>query len=338
MRKEDVTADGDVTHIKRFLRWADEQEYDPLELDKDGYEEYLFWMNAEDYAFSTVRGNYYSVNSMYEFLIEEDVVESNPLSEIELTSRNYSFATTRSKKAQKANSNGEIIYLEPDEVSKMYDHAKEAHGSALRNELIIKLLFQTGLRRSEFCSIKLDAVDLQSRRITVENAKVGGSRTVMYRPNTDLLLREWIDVRRPSLPTAEDSPYLFPSDRSERIDERYVNRIVKQTAEAAGLQATHYREHGGNKRAKVTAHVLRHSFAVDMLFNYEMDLRSLQELMGHSELKTTAVYLNIKNDVALNAYQRATSSGRHSSPDEQSVRKRQQPMGVESSRHQQSNW
>ena len=337
MRKKDITADGDVTHIKRFLQWADEYDYDPKELDKEGYEEYLFYMNNEDYAFSTINGNYYSVKSMYDYLVEKEVVETNPAEQIELNQDNYSFVTRRSKKVQKANSNNDVIYLEPDEIREMYDHAKEAHGSALRNELIIKLLFHTGLRRSEFCSIRLDAVDRENRQITVNNAKKDGSRAVKYRQNADALLQSWIEYRRPSLPTAEDSPYLIPSDRSERIDARYVNRIVKQTAEAAGVQATHYKEHGGNERSKVTAHVLRHSFAIDMLFNWGVDLRSLQDLMGHTELKTTAVYLEAKNDVALNAYERATSSGRHSNTT-QSQSRSQQPKGIDSSHHQNSHW
>lgn len=335
LRKEDSTADGDVTHITRFLRWADEYDRDPVTFDSSDYEDYLFWMDKEDYAFSTLRNNYYSISSMYEYLLSEGVVEQNPTTEIELTKENYSFVTSQSKKSVEADSSGDIIFLKHGEVQEMYDHAKEAHGSALRNELIIKLLFQTGLRRSEFCSIELSSVDTEQRSIHVSNAKIDGSRTVKYRQNADTLLHEWIEYRRPSLPTAEDSPYLFPSDRSEQMDARYVNRIVKQTAEAAGVQATHYQDHGGNKRAKVTAHVLRHSFAVDMLLNYGMDLRSLQELMGHMNLKTTSVYLNVTNDMALNAYDRATSSGRFTQDGQQRQQVNQPMTGFEDSH---TNW
>jgi integrase/recombinase XerD len=117
-------------------------------------------------------------------------------------------------------------------------------------------------------------------------------RNVYYNPslNTDLDL--WLEGGyRDALPPANKSPYLFPSDKSSQIGEWTINRIVVDAAEAAGLQETAYEDYNGRNRNRITAHCLRHSFAMECVAS-DIDVKTIQNVMGHQKLENTQRYLD----------------------------------------------
>ena len=123
-----------------------------------------------------------------------------------------------------------------------------------------------------------------------------GTRPFYYQPSLDTLLNRWVDVERKSLITA-GSEYLFPTFKTEQITPKQVNRVVRKAADNAGVQAHVFTNAAGHDHMKVTAHVLRHSFAVQSLKN-GMDTRTLQKFMGHAKIETTERYLRpAKSDV-----------------------------------------
>lgn len=91
------------------------------------------------------------------------------------------------------------------------------------------------------------------------------------------------------------SLYLFITYRSEQFRSNLVNDIVKEAAHEAGVQEKLYEDAAGNPRWKVTAHTMRHSFAVQSLKN-GMDIRFLSKVMGHENLETTKKYLRVTDD------------------------------------------
>jgi integrase/recombinase XerD len=190
----------------------------------------------------------------------------------------------------------EVHYLEPEEIRQLTENVG---AESLRNELIIRLLYQTGLRRAELAETRVEDVDKENRTINIRAPKTHLNRTVRYQPNLDALLTRWLNVNREALATA-GSPYLFPTSHSERIAPEYVNQIVKDAAEAAGLQDEVFTDANGRSRSKVTAHTLRHSYAVQSLKN-GMDTRTLQKLLGHAQIETTEKYLRLSKEDVLDA-------------------------------------
>jgi integrase/recombinase XerD len=94
-----------------------------------------------------------------------------------------------------------------------------------------------------------------------------------------------------------DSDYLFPTNKSEHISASQINEIVKDTARNAEIQEQIAEYADGRKIHRVTAHTLRHSFAMQML-NSGVDIRKLQTLLGHDELDTTLIYLQQSKEEA----------------------------------------
>jgi len=173
-------------------------------------------------------------------------------------------------------------YLEPEEVARMVEAC-----SSLRDRVVILLLFTTGLRVSELVSMRKDDIDLEKRSIRVRGK--GGKERVVYFPETLVpLLKAYVE----GLP--EDAEYLFPS-AGRHMHYTTVERIVRKAAESAGL------------KKKVTPHVLRHSFATHSLA-MGLDLREIQELLGHSSLSTTQVYAHVSRERLRRDYDRVWSS------------------------------
>lgn len=242
----------------------------------------------------TVRNRRWSLSTFYNELEEMaqegfDVPDfENPAEELDTS--DWVALKKGTKKQQELK---EPSYLEPEEVEELAENVSDPK---LRNELIIRLLYQTGLRRGELARTRLDDVDTDERSIRVHATKTHNQRTVYYQPSLDTLLNRWVNVERKSLVTA-GSEYLFPTFKTEQITPKQVNRVVRKAADNAGLQAHAFTNAAGHDHKKITAHVLRHSFAVQSLKN-GMDTRTLQKLMGHAKIETTERYLRLaKSDV-----------------------------------------
>ncbi|MEM4638360.1 MAG: tyrosine-type recombinase/integrase [Thermofilum sp.] len=172
-------------------------------------------------------------------------------------------------------------YLEPDEVARMAGSC-----SNLRDRLILLLLYTTGLRVSELVSLKRDDIDLERRAIRVRG-KGGKERIVFFPESLASILGNYLSS------LGDGSEYVFPSS-SGHIHYTTVERIVRRAAEAAGI------------KKKVSPHVLRHSFATHSLA-MGLDIREIQELLGHSSLSTTQVYAHISKERLKRDYDRVWS-------------------------------
>jgi integrase/recombinase XerD len=189
------------------------------------------------------------------------------------------------------NETGEFRALDPSAVARL---AASVPAPALRNELLVRLLYQTGLRRGELARLRLSELDTARRSVRVRAPEPYRERTVHYRPALDSLLGRWVDVERAGLVTAE-SPFLFPTPKSEHVSPEQVNRVVREAAAAAGLQRQVDTAADGTPRRAVTAGVLRHSFAVACA-DAGMDPRALQRLLGQADLSTAERYYTAAPD------------------------------------------
>jgi integrase/recombinase XerD len=180
----------------------------------------------------------------------------------------------------------DVEYLKPAEVDELARNTER-----LRDELMIRLLFQTGLRVTELCNIRLNDVDREERKIDIRG-KGRKNRAVYYQPSLDLLMDVWLDERRPAVYYADESEYLFPTSHSENITRQTVEEVVREAADRAELQEVYGRNADGHELHTVTPHVLRHSFAMAALDN-GWDVYTLSQALGHADAETTtSTYLH----------------------------------------------
>jgi integrase/recombinase XerC len=150
---------------------------------------------------------------------------------------------------------------------------------ALRDRLIVELLYATGIRVSELCGLDVDDVDTGHRLLRVLG-KGNKQRTAPFGEPAAEALRAWLADGRPALATADSGPALLLGARGRRLDVRQARTVVHQTV-AAVAGAPDIGPHG-----------LRHSAATHLLEG-GADLRVVQELLGHSSLATTQLYTHV---------------------------------------------
>ncbi|MFG1929591.1 tyrosine recombinase XerC [Mycobacterium sp. NPDC048908] len=157
--------------------------------------------------------------------------------------------------------------------------AQQGDPLALRDQLIVELLYATGIRVSELCGLDIDDVD-QSRRLLRVLGKGNKQRTVPFGEPAQAALTAWLADGRPELVTADSGPALLLGARGRRLDPRQARTVVHQTVAAV------------DGAPDIGPHGLRHSAATHLLEG-GADLRVVQELLGHSTLATTQLYTHV---------------------------------------------
>ena len=150
---------------------------------------------------------------------------------------------------------------------------------ALRDRLIVELLYATGIRVSELCGLDIDDVDA-SRRLLRVLGKGGKQRTVPYGEPAEDAMTAWLGHGRPGLVGPSSGPALLLGARGGRLDPRQARTVVHQTVAAV------------DGAPDIGPHGLRHSAATHLLEG-GADLRIVQELLGHSTLATTQLYTHV---------------------------------------------
>nr|WP_231963874.1 site-specific tyrosine recombinase/integron integrase [Thermococcus chitonophagus] len=144
-----------------------------------------------------------------------------------------------------------------------------------RDRLIILLMYGAGLRISEVCNLKKEDIDFENHLLRVKGGKGGKDRIIPLPEELLDEIKRYLDARKDS------SPYLFVEKRRKKKDKlspKTVWRIIKVYGEKAGIN--------------LTPHQLRHSFATHMLES-GVDIRIIQELLGHANLSTTQIYTKV---------------------------------------------
>ncbi|MBS9534186.1 tyrosine recombinase XerC [Mycobacterium sp. M1] len=157
--------------------------------------------------------------------------------------------------------------------------AQQGDPLALRDRLIVEMLYATGIRVSELCGLDIDDVDT-SRQVLRVLGKGDKQRTVPFGGPAVTALRSWLTGGRPELATVESGPALLLGARGRRIDPRQARTVVHQTLTAVP------------GAPDIGPHGLRHSAATHLLEG-GADLRIVQELLGHSSLATTQLYTHV---------------------------------------------
>lgn len=205
---------------------------------------------------------YTALRTFFRFLVEEGALDDSPLERLK----------------PPIHRDDQIQPFTPEQVQALFAAARKTRHPK-RDELIVFLLLDTGMRVSELCGISVSDVDLSSRRVTV-TGKGNKKRSLPYAVRTSRALWAYLKERErgPSEP-------LFPADSGTRTGERLTRSGVLQLIERLGKVA-------GVQSARCSPHTFRHTFAISFL-RAGGSIYVLQELMGHSTLSMVKRYLAI---------------------------------------------
>lgn len=266
-----ATADSYGRDLERFAAYLAEKKITDFgQVDKAVMFDYVTLLRSGKITRGKISDSSFSrmlstLRSFYHYLIRYKGVKVNP---------------TRGLRAPKLNRTIPE-FLTFDQMMTLFDSFDLNDPAALRNRAILETMYACGLRVSEVCSLTLAELDLNERILTV-TGKGDKQRIVpFYKRLRTLLMRYLRDSR--ALYLKEEHGFVFVSQRGAPITPRAVQLILAQAGQDAGLnQPLH-------------PHMLRHSFATHLLDN-GVDLRTVQELLGHSSLSTTQIYTHVTVD------------------------------------------
>ncbi len=229
--------------------------------DVSDYLEYLK-LNGNKKKNTSIKRMISSLKSFYKFLYRNNYIkkENNPMVRVS---------------APKIEKRLPHFLYYNDLLEIIRESSKDKDG--IRDQLIIEMLYATGVRVSELVNIKIKDIDFDNRRIIVQG-KGNKERIVYYGEYAEEVLKEYMNTHY-----RKDHEYLFVNSKGEKITDAGIRYIIDKIMEKLSI------------KVHVTPHVLRHTFATDML-NNGCDIKVVQELLGHSSLKATEIYTHVTNE------------------------------------------
>lgn len=258
-------------YLKRFVQFSNIE--DPKNITDDLIREYRLWLNRQPAdkkdgkkTLSKNTQNYYliALRGFLKYLHRRDVPTLSP-EMIEL--------------AKVGDRDLDLISF--SELERLLDAPNVKNLKGIRDKAILEMLFSTGMRVSELCSLSR-YIDLEKDELTIRG-KGDKVRLVFMSDNAKDSIKKYLDKRV----DIDDALFIRLINNKEkdgntslRLSSRSVERIVKMLATKAGIDK------------KVTPHVIRHIFATDLLSN-GADIRSVQALLGHANITTTQIYTHV---------------------------------------------
>ena len=276
------TAINYVSDIMDLIDFITEHQFvkDLLYLEKKKHAEYFVsYLMNKNLTSKSVTRKISSIRTFYSYLLENGKVRSNPFLDL---------ATPKIEKRLPNIIDNETINM----MLNVIDRTKDL---GVRNYLIIDLLYSCGLRVSELCNLKINDIDFFSKSIIVKSGKGSKDRYLVLHDRLVDELKDYISTSRNKLLAGsmeEDNRHLLINYKGTTLTPRGVRKILNTIMDKTG------------ETYKITPHMLRHSCAT-VLLNGGMDLRSVQEILGHSMLSTTQIYTDVAIDDIKDKYRNA---------------------------------
>jgi len=247
--------------LARLQAYLQDQARGPSLPSRDDLRAFISHMLAAGLSRQTIRVRMRAVRAFCGFLVREELVDESPMRGVEIPRVPATMPEV----------------LSVGEIQRLLRAARNGSWYGTRNHALLCMFLDTGLRLSELIALDLSDVDVARAVIRVRNGKGSKERCVYAGQTLARALRQWIEVR----PYAQADAALFLTRTGKRLDKRNVARIVERVTQRAGI---------GGKR--VHPHLLRHTYATHFIMNGG-DPFSLQRILGHSDIKTTMIYVNL---------------------------------------------
>ena len=260
--------------LKQFEKYIEENEEDYSKITDEGIKEYISYMQEIGKKPSTISRGLASIRSFYQYEVKNRAVEKDPTEGIQ------------SPKIEKRVPS----VLTSNEVALLLEQPKNVDLKGTRDKAMLEFAYATGMRVTEIISLNVEDVNLERGYVTCKNNKK--ERTVPIGNMSLKALKEYIVNARPTMIKEENERALFVNVNGQRLTRQGFWKIIKYYKEQAHIEKD------------ITPHVLRHSFATHLLQN-GADLKSIQTMLGHSDILSTQIYMQFQDESLKNVYKKA---------------------------------
>ena len=261
--------------LKQFEKYMlEEEREDYSELTEEGIKTYLAHMQEIGKKPSTISRGLASIRSFYQYEVKNKVVEKDPTEGIQ------------SPKIEKRVPN----VLTSNEVALLLEQPKNVNLKGIRDKAMLEFAYATGMRVTEIISLNVEDINLETGYATCRNGKK--ERTVPIGNMSLKALKDYILNARKIMIKDEKQNALFVNVNGKRLTIQGFWKIIKYYKDQAHIDKD------------ITPHVLRHSFATHLLQN-GADLKSIQTMLGHSDILSTQVYMQFQDESLKNIYKKA---------------------------------
>lgn len=268
----EVSYKRDLGKFCRFLSLRGINEAAAIQ--KEDLQEYIRFLEEQDFAASTVSRSVASLKAFYHYLYKEGRIEKD-ISEV-----------LRAPKIEKKTP--EILSM--GEVVRLLEQPQGDSPKEIRDKAMLELLYATGIRVTELITLRLSDVNLSVGFILCREASK--ERMIPFGEQAKEALLRYLDKARNSMLADAGSDILFVNCSGQPMSRQGFWKLIKSYARKAGIAED------------ITPHTLRHSFAAHLVEN-GADLRSVQEMLGHSDISTTQIYAHLNHNHIREVYAKA---------------------------------
>lgn len=244
-----------------FFSFVEKYNINYLNLSKDDIRSYLKLLDERKLKSSSISRRISCLRTFYNYLEDQKMVDGNV------------FKLIRNPKLDRKLPN----YLSYEELRIIFDSIDISDSVGLRNRLLIEMLYATGCRVSEIANIKISDINFNNNSIKIFGK--GSKERIVYFGD---YARYYLDIYL-SKNINNNSKYLFVNENNDKMDITEIEKIIRDIV------------HNLTIKSHVTPHTFRHTFATHLL-NNGADIKTVQELLGHSSLNTTGIYTHVSNE------------------------------------------
>lgn len=267
----------DLVKLNRYFESFGIHSY--AEINTTDLNSYVLYMKEHNMSTATISRNIASIKSFFMYLFKNNIIKDDP--------------TELIKPPKIEKKLPEILTVE--EINKLLEQPSKNNPKEVRDKAMLELLYATGMRVSELVSLQLSDVNLMMSYIMCRDAYK--ERVIPIENAAKLALENYISNTR--MVMAGDSPFLFTNMKGQPMTRQGFWKLIKIYAKRAGIDKD------------ITPHMIRHSFASHLVCN-GADLKAVQEMLGHSDISTTQIYLQSRRNRIKEEYDKAHPRAKYS--------------------------
>ena len=273
LKKEDTTVESYIEDIYKYLEYIEKNKhiYNALDIDSNSIINYLSYLDKNNYEKTTIVRKIVSIKLFHKYLNEK---------------YNIPDVSTKIDKPRVRRKLPNILTIE--EVDNLLN-IQLSNAYDFRNKAMLELMYSSGLRVSELVELKIKDIDLDNGYVKCFG-KGSKERIVPIGEIAVDYLKKYIYEYRDSMKKGYYTENVFLNNHGKKISRQGFFLIIKEIAKEKKIEKN------------ITPHMLRHSFATHLL-NNGADLRTIQEMLGHSSITTTQIYTNVSTDILKENYE-----------------------------------
>lgn len=273
LKKEDTTVESYIEDIYKYLEYIEKNKhiYNALNIDSNSIINYLSYLDKNNYEKTTIVRKIVSIKLFHKYLNEK---------------YNIPDVSTKIDKPRVRRKLPNILTIE--EVDNLLN-IQLNNAYDFRNKAMLELMYSSGLRVSELVELKIKDIDLDNGYVKCFG-KGGKERIIPIGEIAVDYLKKYIYEYRDSMKKGYYTENVFLNNHGKKISRQGFFLIIKEISKEKKIEKN------------ITPHMLRHSFATHLL-NNGADLRTIQEMLGHSSITTTQIYTNVSTDILKENYE-----------------------------------